>query len=438
MEDVVESCDSADENKPKNVCAECGKQFNKNWRLVEHIRTHTGERPFVCESPGCDKAFYRAFHLKRHQLSHSHDAKKLVCSFPGCGVAFSLKQNLTRHERRSHDQPFKCDVEGCSASFKKKQQLRIHNNTHANKLPFSCESPGCDESFPTTQKLLRHMKKHKKGHVCSHPDCEERFSSFHLLRRHIASHGFTCRTCDKVFLSRYLLKKHKEIHAPDRKVFECPRETCGKLFTKASNLRVHIQTYHEGKRLFTCHIEGCEKTFAHKKSLEQHLENHNKQAEKEKCKPKKKRKRKHKHTKVDGQDSHGETTDDQIASEDSALKGSEPDHPSQSRISEMRGNPQCDAGQNMETVHHPADQQHHTSQEKSLKPTVSSLHHALDSVPTSELKHICERRADTNCNDLLEQAIRSITEPHDTSSITHFCEGCKGRRSLGCSVSVSS
>lgn len=28
------------------------------------------QRPFVCEYQGCKKAFIRAYHLKRHTLSH--------------------------------------------------------------------------------------------------------------------------------------------------------------------------------------------------------------------------------------------------------------------------------------------------------------------------------------------------------------------------------
>merc|ERR1719309_1229070 len=47
------------------VCDICAKAFNQQWALDSHKRTHTGERPFVCEH--CDRPFSDLGNLKKHK-----------------------------------------------------------------------------------------------------------------------------------------------------------------------------------------------------------------------------------------------------------------------------------------------------------------------------------------------------------------------------------
>uniref|UniRef100_A0AC11E263 Zic family member 4 n=1 Tax=Ovis aries TaxID=9940 RepID=A0AC11E263_SHEEP len=48
-------------------CPRQGKPFKAKYKLVNHIRVHTGEKPFPCPFPGCGKVFARSENLKIHK-----------------------------------------------------------------------------------------------------------------------------------------------------------------------------------------------------------------------------------------------------------------------------------------------------------------------------------------------------------------------------------
>lgn len=48
---------SGDKKAESKVCMECGKQYQTNYKLQEHMRKHTGEKPFLCSYQDCRKAF---------------------------------------------------------------------------------------------------------------------------------------------------------------------------------------------------------------------------------------------------------------------------------------------------------------------------------------------------------------------------------------------
>ena len=48
-------------------CEYCSKLFRYKSSYVEHVITHTGERPYACDH--CDKRFSRASNLRKHLLT---------------------------------------------------------------------------------------------------------------------------------------------------------------------------------------------------------------------------------------------------------------------------------------------------------------------------------------------------------------------------------
>ncbi|KAL4401567.1 hypothetical protein ACI68E_001210 [Malassezia pachydermatis] len=55
----------------KFECSYCKKRFSRPSSLRTHIHSHTGEKPFRCDVPGCGRCFSVNSNLRRHQKCHN-------------------------------------------------------------------------------------------------------------------------------------------------------------------------------------------------------------------------------------------------------------------------------------------------------------------------------------------------------------------------------
>ena len=76
------------------ICTQCGKQYRTNYKLQEHMRKHTGEKPFQCSM--CEKAFRSKIGLAQHFATHTGQFD-YNCST--CGKGFQCKSYLIVHQR---------------------------------------------------------------------------------------------------------------------------------------------------------------------------------------------------------------------------------------------------------------------------------------------------------------------------------------------------
>ena len=108
------------------LCNECGEYFGNDAKLKHHQRNIHKPKMRHLKCRFCDYDTHAKQQLVEHERSHTGE-KPEICQW--CGNSFATKKTRIAHERlHTGEKPFKCKF--CDSCFVQRTGLNVHVQTH--------------------------------------------------------------------------------------------------------------------------------------------------------------------------------------------------------------------------------------------------------------------------------------------------------------------
>ena len=195
------------------ILSGCSFEGRTRSKVLEHCRSHTGEKVAAC---------------------------------PRCGIMFASISKFKDHLVRQgsvESSSFSCSV--CYRVYSSERLLREHVRRHINTL----KCPHCDLTCNGPSRLQHHIRfRHNTDtpHCC--PVCQKGFKTTHCLNEHVVSHGqkrFECSIngCKYAGKTPKAWQSHmKKYHIPEQKQYSC--HICCQCFVNGLQLSTHLKQIH--------------------------------------------------------------------------------------------------------------------------------------------------------------------------------------------------
>ncbi|KAK7115247.1 zinc finger protein 341-like isoform X2 [Littorina saxatilis] len=292
---------AVEEKRRSLQCQYCDKLFSKNFDLQQHLRAHTGEKPFQCIV--CGRAFAQKSNVKKHMATHKVWPSGTSSTLPKQPPPEEMPEEdqdppAPEEEEGEGEEEEEEEEKGVVISVCDQQQTMIKEEPDDDKTmdqvggkdqamkvrvvvdnSYICQY--CSQKFKTFFMLKSHMVKHKSEQVykCVMKKCGHSYKELESFLEHTKTHenemSYRCHQCNKYFASLYDLGCHQYSHnifptqgiKPGPRHFQCTK--CGNKYTTPEALEHHLATT---SHQYPC--PHCTKNFTCERFLRRHLPIH--------------------------------------------------------------------------------------------------------------------------------------------------------------------